>query len=445
VSGKQSTIRKIDYSNDGKLLAALDNDGKIVILDTKTRKMLDVPQSESDRKNIGFAFVPAYNWLVLARERLGTYGDTEIIIWDIENNKYIGEAFEADCMRCDSIAATLNKNEQILIAYARQSIIFNKETLRFIGDSNIGGLPSGTDISPDGNYLIYGKNDESSGFRTGTDLLGKVYLSDIKTNNTIELYGSMARRINDMEISQDGKTLVIGGGGDDGYQFLTVLDNFHGDYSENGLKGYSSEVVSVAISPDKKLVVASDLDGNVILWDLTQKVWNDWIEIRLERNSMDAEDFSALTFSQDSKYVIAEASSDRIYAWDLSNGLQVLIDSQSELNMDNADNVSEATSPDGTLKAVAGESTILIDTLTGQELIQLYPPSRYVKFSPDGKYLVTHGFHTHAYNPHPPYAWNVDISQWVNKVCQIVIGDLSVEEWKKYVGNERYKATCPNQ
>jgi WD40 repeat protein len=442
VDGNQNKIKKIEYSNDGNLLATLDTDGKMFLWDIKTEKQLSSPSLESEKKILGFAFIPSYNWLVVAREKLGTYGDMEVVIWNTENSEYIGDVFESGCMHCDSIAAALNKDNKILIAYAEQAVLFDKETLTFIGEQGAGGLSSGTNISPDGNYFVYGQNDESSGFRTGTYWLGKVFLSDIKTKNTIELFGSMARRINDMEISQDGNTLVIGGGGDDGYEFVTVLDNFHGEHSENGLRGFSSEVLSVAISPDKKLVIACDVDGNVVIWDLTQKLWKDWIEIRLERESMDAEDYDVLTFSQDSKFVIASASSNRMYTWDLSNGIQVSPVSLSESGVDNTDNESEVISPDGTLKAVAGENTTLIDTFTGQELIQL-GRAGYVKFSPDGNYLVTYGFPSHAYYPHPPTAWNININQWVDKVCQIVMGNLSAEEWEQYVGNEQYQATCP--
>lgn len=441
---QQSVIREIAYSTDGKKIVALDADGKIFIWDIKAKKEFKKPVGEIQRKIIGFAFIPSHDWLVLARERLDNHGDVEIILWDIQKNEYVSNALEINCTRCEKIAATLNEKGQITIAYGAQPIYFDKETKAFVGYSRKSGLPSAIEISPDGKYILYGQNDESSGFRTGTYSLGKVLLYDVQTKNTLEIYGSQARRINDMEISRDGTTLVIGGGGNDGYSFVTVLSNSYGEYSENWLRGYSSEVISVSIHPDKNLVAASDLSGNVIIWDLTNKIWRGLVEIGLEWELGDSEDYDTVIFSKDSKFVTAITRPNRQYTWDLSTGFKSHQNPSSQLLDDNLDNVSEAISPYGDLKAIAGESTILVDNFTGQELMRL-GRAGFVKFSPDGKYLITYGFPSHAYFPHPPAAWNVSIDTWFNKICEIVKGNLSPDEWADYIGDRKYQSTCPTK
>jgi WD40 repeat protein len=437
INSSQNIIKEIAYSSDGKLLATLDVDGKIFIWDTIVAKALETPDEEPSKKIIGFSFVPSYNWLILARE-IEDNGNSEIIMWDILKSNYIGESFEFNCTRCEKIATNINENRQIMTAYAGQLIYFDEGLLEFLGDPEKLSVPSGIEITPKGDHIIYGRNNESA-FRTGEVWLGTVSLSNVKLNDTTEIFGTWARRINDLAISKDGTTLVIGGGGNDGYQFVSVLKNFHSDSSvDYSLGGFSSEVLNVSISPDNILVAAGDLDGNIILWDLTQKSWKNII---LEWESMDDEDYDMVTFSSDSNYVIATRF-DRIYTWDLSTGLKSSNISPSQMFDDNLENPREVTSPDGALKATAGESTLLIDNSTGQELISL-SRAGYVKFSPNGKYLITYGFPSRAYIPHSPSVWNVNIDDWVKKICEIVVGNVSPEEWKNYIGNETYQLTCP--
>lgn len=448
INSNQNKIKKIEYSKDGNLLATLDTDGKMFLWNVKTKKALSAPSLTAERKILGFTFIPSYNWIVLAREKLNAHGDMELIVWNIENDEFVGNVFESGCMRCDSIASAINEDNNIIVAYSEQPIIFDIDTLTFIGEQGAGGLPSGGNISPNGDYLIYGRNDESSGFRTGTYSLGKVFLYDIKTNKATEVYGTQARRINDVAVSQDGTTLVIGQGGDDGYEYISIIDNFLGDSIESGFGAISSEILDVSIDLNKTMVVASDADGNVVIWNLKPKT-SSWYHIQLESSFIQVndsqirvEDYDSLGFSEDSKHIIATSHNNKnSFMWSLPDGLLISPVPYSA-QIYNTENLQEALSPDGELKAVAGENTTLIDTFTGQELIQL-GRAGYVKFSPDGNYLVTYGFPSHAYYPHPPTAWNININQWVDKVCQIVMGNINKEEWKTYVGNERYQDTCP--
>lgn len=449
IDSNQGKIQKIEYSNDGNLLGALDTDGRMFLWNAKTKKALNAPILTAERKILGFTFIPSSNWLILAREKLNTYGDMELVVWNAESSEYVGSVFETRCSRCTAIASALNEDNNIIVAYDEQAIIFNKDTLTFIGDQESGGLPSGGNISPNGDYLVYGRNDESSGFRTGTYSLGKVFLYDIRTHNTIEVYGTQARRINDVAVSQDGTTLVIGQGGDDGYNSVSVIDNFMGDISEISFRAISSEILDVSIDINKTMVVASDTDGNIVIWNLKPRI-SSWYYINLEPSFIQVndsqirvEDYDALDFSKDSKHIIATSHNNKYsFMWSLPDGLLISPIPYSA-QIYNAENLQEALSPNGELKAVAGENTLILDAVSGQELMRLYTSSGYVKFSPDGKYLVSYGFHKHAYNPHPPSAWNVDFGQWIDKVCQIVMGNLSKEEWKTYVGNERYQDTCP--
>lgn len=108
INSNQNKIKKIEYSKDGNLLATLDTDGKMFLWNAKTKKALNAPNLTAERKILGFTFIPSSNWLILAREKLNTYGDMELVIWNAESSEYIGSVFESRCSSCASIASALN-------------------------------------------------------------------------------------------------------------------------------------------------------------------------------------------------------------------------------------------------------------------------------------------------------------------------------------------------
>ncbi len=63
-------------------------------------------------------------------------------------------------------------------------------------------------------------------------------------------------------------------------------------------------------------------------------------------------------------------------------------------------------------------------------------PYPYVFYSPDGRRLL-------AVSPDGPFTvWDVDPESWKRRACSIAGRNLSRDEWRDFVGDTPYHATC---
>jgi WD40 repeat protein len=105
---------------------------------------------------------------------------------------------------------------------------------------------------------------------------------------------------------------------------------------------------------------------------------------------------------------------------------------------------SVAFSPDGkTLASASADNTIrLWDVASHQALgAPLTGHTNWVRsvaFSPDGKTLAS------ASADNTIRLWDIDPNSWITRACDIANRNLTCDEWRQYVGNEKYQPICPN-
>ncbi len=142
------------------------------------------------------------------------------------------------------------------------------------------------------------------------------------------------------------------------------------------LAGHEGAVYGITYSSDGNLIATASLDGTARIWDASTG------EI-LHTLSGDNSSFVNLQFSRDGKRLVAVGSTPMV--WDVMTGKELLT-----LKGHNATVLYTDFSPDGTRIATssADGTTIVWDASTGQAMLEL-PGNFGVKFASDGKSLMT--------------------------------------------------------
>jgi WD40 repeat protein len=268
-----------------------------------------------------------------------------------------------------------------------------------------------------------------------------VFLWDLTANPpTIKqrLDGS-ATGASGMAFTPDGKRLVT-----------TNLDNAivmwdvgSGQAAGDPIARYQAPIDSLALSPDGKWLVvgrhesdAGKIAGTLDLWDLSAN------PPKLSQTVDQAHSSAILTlaFSPDSKLLASAGGDRKIVIWDMAQPgnikpMQNLFGHVRAIN-------SVAFSPDGKLLASGSDdkAVILWDVATGSQIGRPYSghagPVKGVAFSPNGRWLASGGADGTV------NVWDLDLSAWIDRACQQAGRNLTQAEWTQYFGSAAYHKTC---
>jgi WD40 repeat protein len=147
---------------------------------------------------------------------------------------------------------------------------------------------------------------------------------------------------------------------------------------------------------------------------------------------------SAVNFSPDGKYIIADGGDNIVHIWDTQTGkeLRQLIGHTSVL-------YTEVFSPDGkTIATASVDATArLWDVQTGVELRRFIGHTAAVEnvaFSPDGERIVT------SSDDGTAMLWDVDYHTTMQYLCRVLLRDFTEEERAQYGIKDR-TPTCPGK
>jgi hypothetical protein len=200
------------------------------------------------------------------------------------------------------------------------------------------------------------------------------------------------------------------------------------------LRAHKDFVGSVAFSPDGKTLASGSRDSTIILWDVATR---QPLGAPLTGHKKGA---TSVAFNPDGKTLASGSGDETVILWDLATRQPL----GPPLTGHKGLAESVAFNPDGkTLASGSGDETVILWDLATRQPLGLPLTGhkgsvRSVAFSPDGKTLASGGADATV------ILWDVDPASWAERACRTANRNMTIAEWRQYLGDEPYRKTCPN-
>lgn len=291
LKGHTDAVESVAFSSDGRLLASSSDDGTIRLWDVRNQRELGQPLWRFSNRINTVAFTPN------GRELASGACDDTIRLWDVRTHRQLGRPLHAghelDCVN---------------------AVAFSPDGLRLVSASDFGD--------------------------------GRIRLWDVRRHKQLgRPFGHPGSAFNDVAFSPDGHT-VAGGVNLFSYGGAVALWEV-GTHRRLGQPGrVGLQVLAVAFSPHGQLIASGDADGGIKLWNVRGRRRNG----TLYHDQLEME--SSVAFSRGGNTVAACSDFGTLRVWDVASH-RMLLEAR------NIEATSVASSRDGRLLAIgASDGTI---------------------------------------------------------------------------------------
>lgn len=382
IQGHTSSIHKLAYSPDGKLLATASEDNTVKIWDAEIGA--EVATLQHTKQVWSVAFSPDGKRLATGSglsDGVGRKGPGETKVWDVKTWS-VAKSFTGHACAVMSVAwspdgerlATASEDKSVKIWDTRSPKLVHTLKGHACGIHSVA-------YSPNGKLLATGSANQEQG-----NMLGEVKLWDAATGLLVRTLKEHSGMVFGVAFSPDGQRLAASFFQE---QTVKVWDVTTGAESLT-LKGHTQPVLCVCFSPDGKRLASGGLDQTVRVWDATtgQEAFT------LKGHTGEV---MAVVYSSDGRRLASTGGiwpkAGEVKIWDAQTGQAALT-----LKGHRKSVCSVVLSPEGRRLASADlDGRVKVwDADTGQEILSLVgytglqgpKPFWHIAFSPDSKHLA---------------------------------------------------------
>ncbi len=377
-------IGGLDFSPDGRLLAVAPGSGQVPgAQDTDSIKLVDVATGKVTR-TIDLGPVPRYPHVLTFADVRFTDGGRTVLVsvmpdspegpppylrrFATRTGRPLGRGVRIGRGPVLPARPATSRPDLLLFTGGDGTYVVDAATLRVRRRLPARGSAAG--VSPDGRSAALGGLD------------GSVRILDLRTGESRPLSGRHEDRVRQLAFSADGRTLATTAGDDR----VLLWDLRSGEVRET-LTGHSGAINNLLVSVDGETLYTAGLDGRIIVWDIAG-------DRRLARPFQVGGDFQVLPPA----FAIDPAG--RTVASGLSDGTVRLHDAGTLRRIRDLPGIQGGPvgalefSPDGRSIAVTGGrgAVELRDAATGRRVRPPLPssdaPAQALAFSPDGRRLA---------------------------------------------------------